>query len=209
MSDNNDTKITESTNTVWHHATITREHREEQNKHRSIILWFTGLSGSGKSTLAHAVEDKLHHLGCRTFVLDGDNIRHSLCGDLTFSDTDRKENIRRIGNVAKLFLEAGVIILTAFISPFKSDRELVRNLVPTGEFLEIYCNAPVDICEQRDVKGLYQRARKGEIKEFTGISSPYEAPTNPELIVNSGTDTLDTCVNEIIQLLEYRSIITH
>lgn len=208
MSDDNANNITKSSDTVWHHATITREHREHQNKHRSVILWFTGLSGAGKSTLAHAVEDKLHSLGCRTFVLDGDNVRHGLCGDLTFSDSDRKENIRRIGNVAKLFLEAGVIILTAFISPFKSDRKLVRNMVPTGEFLEIYCNATVEVCEQRDIKGLYQKARKGEIKEFTGISSPYEAPTNPELIVNSGTDALDTCVDQIIQLLEHRTVIT-
>ena len=150
-------KPTNSTNTVWHHATITRELREAQNKHKSVILWFTGLSGAGKSTLAHTVEDKLHTLGCKTFVLDGDNVRHGLCGDLGFSENDRTENIRRIGHVAKLFLEAGVIILTAFISPFKSDRQLVRNLVHPDEFLEIYCNAPVEICEQRDVKGYIKR----------------------------------------------------
>lgn len=202
-----DTDNQQSTNTVWHHATITRDHREEQNGHRSVILWFTGLSGAGKSTLAHAVEDRLHHLGCRTYVLDGDNVRHGLCGDLTFSENDRKENIRRIGNVAKLFLEAGVIILTAFISPFKSDRKLVRNLVPNGEFLEIYCSADVSVCESRDVKGLYEKARRGEIKEFTGISSPYEAPTNPELIVDTGHDSLDGCVEQIIELLKSRAII--
>jgi len=205
----NKTKMDEShsSNTVWHHATITRDHREDMNKHKSVILWFTGLSGAGKSTLAHAVEDKLHKLNCRTYVLDGDNVRHGLCGDLSFSDGDRKENIRRIGNVAKLFLEAGVIILTAFISPFKSDRKVVRNLVPNGEFLEIYCNAGVEVCEQRDVKGLYQKARNGEIKDFTGISSPYESPTNPELIVNTGSDSLDHCAEQIIALLKSRTII--
>lgn len=196
-----------SSNTVWHHATITREHRETQNNHKSVILWFTGLSGAGKSTLAHAVEDQLHKLGCRTFVLDGDNVRHGLCGDLGFSDHDRTENIRRIGHVAKLFLEAGVIVLTAFISPFKSDRQLVRNLVHPDEFLEIFCNAPVEVCEQRDVKGLYQKARQGIIKDFTGISSPYEAPTNPELIVNTGGEPLHACASQVIQLLQSRSII--
>jgi adenylylsulfate kinase len=180
-----------STNTIWHHSTVTREHREQQNKHKSVILWFTGLSGAGKSTLAHAVEEKLHAAGCRTFVLDGDNVRHGLCGDLTFTDEDRKENIRRIGNVAKLFLEAGVIILTAFISPFQSDRKLVRNMVHAGEFLEIYCNADIEVCESRDEKGLYQKARLGEIPDFTGISSPYEAPNNPEAIINTGTDSLE------------------
>ena len=200
-------KPTNSTNTVWHHATITRELREAQNKHKSVILWFTGLSGAGKSTLAHTVEDKLHTLGCKTFVLDGDNVRHGLCGDLGFSENDRTENIRRIGHVAKLFLEAGVIILTAFISPFKSDRQLVRNLVHPDEFLEIYCNAPVEICEQRDVKGLYQKARRGEIANFTGISSPYEAPANPELIVNTGAESLEVCAEQVIQLLQSRAII--
>ena len=208
MTDQSNNSGEQSSNTVWHHATITRELREEQNNHKSIILWFTGLSGAGKSTLAHVVEDKLHHLSCRTYVLDGDNVRHGLCGDLNFSEDDRRENIRRIGNVAKLFLEAGVIILTAFISPFKDDRQTVRNLVPNGEFLEIYCNADVEVCEQRDTKGLYQKARKGEIKDFTGISSPYEVPTNPELIVNTGSDPLEDCAEQIIELLRSRSIIT-
>lgn len=196
-----------SSNTVWHHATVTRDLREAQNKHKSVILWFTGLSGAGKSTLAHAVEDRLHKLGCNTFVMDGDNVRHGLCGDLTFSDVDRKENIRRIGNVAKLFLEAGVITLTAFISPFRSDREMVRNMVPHGDFLEIFCNTPIEICEQRDIKGLYKKARTGEIKEFTGISSPYEAPKKPELIVNTGSSSIDDCVDNVISLLRIRGII--
>jgi adenylylsulfate kinase len=205
--DSHDTDM-HSSDVVWHHATITRKHRETLNNHKSAILWFTGLSGAGKSTLAHAVEDRLHQMACRTFVLDGDNVRHGLCGDLGFSKDDRKENIRRIGNVAKLFLEAGVIVLTAFISPFRSDRRLVRNMVHHGEFLEIFCNASIDVCEQRDVKGLYQKARKGEIKEFTGISSPYETPTNPELTLDTGTLPLMECVDQVIDLLKSRTIIS-
>lgn len=201
-------KEAQSSDVVWHNATITREHREALNNHKSVILWFTGLSGAGKSTLAHAVEERLHQMTCRTFVLDGDNVRHGLCGDLGFSEDDRKENIRRIGNVAKLFLEAGVIVLTAFISPFRSDRRLVRNMVHHGEFLEIFCDASLEVCEQRDVKGLYQKARKGEIKDFTGISSPYEAPTNPELILDTGTLTLSQCADEVINLLKSRAVIS-
>jgi len=206
MSSEQDKSI--SSNTVWHHATVTRTRRESQNKHKSVILWFTGLSGAGKSTLAHAVEERLHQLGCHTYVMDGDNVRHGLCGDLGFSEEDRKENIRRIGNVSKLFLEAGVIVLTAFISPFRSDRKLVRNMVLHGDFLEIFCNTPLDICEQRDVKGLYQKARKGEIKDFTGISSPYEAPDKPELTVLTGEHELDSCVDQVLELLQSRGIIT-
>lgn len=193
--------------TVWHHATVTRERREKQHTHKSVILWLTGLSGAGKSTLAHAVEEQLHQLGCSTYVLDGDNVRHGLCGDLTFSKDDRKENIRRIGQVAKLFLESGVIVLTAFISPFRSDRQVVRNMVLHGDFMEIYCNTPIEVCEQRDVKGLYQKARNGEIKEFTGISSPYEEPKKPELMVLTGADSLKKCTGEILNLLMERNII--
>ena len=194
-------------NVVWHHATVTRERREEQNGHKSVILWFTGLSGAGKSTLAHAVEEKLHQLGCKTFVLDGDNVRHGLCSDLGFSNEDRKENIRRIGNVAKLMMESGVISLSAFISPFCSDREIVRNMMPHGEFFEIYCKADVEICESRDVKGLYKKAREGLIKEFTGISSPYEEPRKPEIMVNTGLESLDFCVGQVIGVLQNRGII--
>ena len=196
-----------SSNTVWHHATVTRERREKQHKHKSVILWFTGLSGAGKSTLAHSVEEKLHQLGSSTYVLDGDNVRHGLCGDLTFSDNDRKENIRRIGQVAKLFVESGVIVLTAFISPFRSDRDLVRNMVLHGDFIEIHCSSSIEVCEKRDVKGLYKKARSGEVKEFTGISSPYEEPKNPELIVQTGSDSLEKCTNDIISLLQERNII--
>lgn len=202
--DSNDNK---SSNVVWHHATITRKKREALNDHKSATLWFTGLSGSGKSTLAHAVEERLHQLTCSTFVLDGDNVRHGLCGDLTFSDNDRKENIRRIGNVSKLFLESGVIILTAFISPFRSDRELVRNMMPHGDFIEIYCKADLEICEQRDVKGLYKKAREGLIKDFTGISSPYEEPIKPEIQVDTGADSLECCVDKVIATLRKRGIL--
>jgi adenylylsulfate kinase len=196
-----------SSNVVWHHATVTRVRREELNDHRSVILWFTGLSGAGKSTLAHAVEEQLHQRGCRTFVFDGDNVRHGLCSDLGFSAKDREENIRRVGEMAKLFLEAGVISLTAFISPFRSDRERVRSLVPHGDFLEIYCRCPVEVCEARDVKGMYKRARAGEIKEFTGISSPYEEPDAPELVVDTAALTLEESVDQVLELLEERGVI--
>ena len=196
-----------SSNTVWHHATVTRKRREQQHDHKSVILWFTGLSGAGKSTLAHCLEEKLYHLGASTIVLDGDNVRHGLCGDLTFSKDDRKENIRRIGQVAKLFLESGVIVLTAFISPFKSDRQLVRNMVNENDFIEIYCDTPINVCEERDVKGLYQKARAGEVKEFTGISSPYEAPDQAEITLQTGRESLDSCVNKILETLIHRNII--
>lgn len=194
-------------NTVWHTATIRREHRQQQNGHGSAILWFTGLSGAGKSTLAHAVEERLHQLGCRTYVLDGDNVRHGLCGDLGFSAADRTENIRRIGEVAKLMIDAGVIALTAFISPFRADRERVRGMVMHGEFIEIYCHCPVEVCETRDVKGLYQRARAGEVKDFTGISSPYEAPLKPELTVDTATQPLDACVTQVLDYLRGRGLL--
>ena len=187
-----------STNVVWHHATVTRARREAQNGHRGAIIWFTGLSGSGKSTLAHAVEETLHQQGCHTFVLDGDNVRHGLCGDLGFSSKDREENIRRVGEMAKLFMEAGIIVLTAFISPYRADRERVRGMVEHGDFIEIYCSASIEVCEARDVKGIYKKARAGQIAEFTGISSPYEMPENPELIVDTGKSGLDDCVRQVI-----------
>lgn len=196
-----------SSNVVWHNATVTRERREKMNGHRSVILWFTGLSGAGKSSVAHAVEEELHQLGCRTFVFDGDNVRHGLCADLGFSTEDRVENIRRVGEMAKLFIETGVIALTAFISPFLSDRERVRSLVPHGDFLEIYCHCPLEICEQRDVKGLYKRAREGKIKDFTGISSSYEDPVNPALILETGTLTIEESVAQVMQLLGDRGIL--
>jgi adenylylsulfate kinase len=196
-----------SANVVWHHATVTRERRETMNGHRSVILWFTGLSGAGKSTLAHAVEEALHRMGCRTFVLDGDNVRHGLCADLGFSNEDRIENIRRVGEISKLFIEAGVIVLTAFISPFQSDRARVRSLVPHGDFLEIYCQCPLEVCEERDVKGMYKRARAGEIKDFTGISSPYEAPADPDLTVATGELDIEASVAKVMQLLRQRGVV--
>ena len=196
-----------SSDVVWHHATVTRERRQDQNNHKSVILWFTGLSGAGKSTLAHCVEESLHQRGCRTFVLDGDNIRHGLCGDLGFSIEDRTENIRRIAEVAKLMMEAGVITLTAFISPFRAEREKARKIFPHGEFLEIYCKCSLDVCEQRDVKGLYKKAREGVIKDFTGISSPYEEPVNPELVVNTADASLEDCAQQVLDLLVTRGVI--
>ena len=196
-----------STNVVWHHTTVTRACREEKNGHRGAIIWFTGLSGSGKSTLAHTVEKELHQHGCRTFVLDGDNVRQGLCGDLVFSNKDRHENIRRISEVAKLFMEAGMIVLTAFISPYHADRERARGIVEHGNFIEIYCDTPLEICEARDVKGSYKKARAGQIPNFTGISSPYEIPENPELTLLTGTAELDTCVQQVITELTNRSVI--
>jgi adenylylsulfate kinase len=165
------------------------------------------LSGAGKSTLAHATEECLHELGCRTFVLDGDNVRHGLCSDLGFSHEDRQENIRRIGEMTKLFLEAGVIAMTAFISPFRADRQRVRALVPQGDFLEIYVKCPLNVCEARDTKGMYRRARAGEIADFTGISSPYEEPLKPELVLDAAYDSIDDCVDAIVALLMQRGLL--
>jgi len=195
-----------SANVVRHRVTVTRARREAQNGHRAAVIWLTGFSGSGKSTLAHNVEECLHQKGCRTFVLDGDNVRHGLCGDLHFSVKDRQENIRRIGEMVKLFVEAGMIVLSAFISPFRADRERVRGMVAPGDFIEIFCNTPIEICENRDTKGLYKMARDGIINEFTGISSPYEVPENPDLILNTGTAELSECVQKIIHLIVSRGI---
>ena len=195
-----------SANVVKHRATVTRNRREEQNKHRSVIIWFTGLSGSGKSTLAHQVEEDLYKTGCRTFVFDGDNVRHGLCANLGFSEEDRHENIRRIGEMAKLFIEAGVIALTAFISPFRADRERVKALVSENDFIEIYCDSPLKVCEERDVKGLYKKARAGVIQNYTGISSPYEPPENPDLHLDTAGDSVEVNAKKILALLEERHI---
>ena len=195
-------------NTIYHNATVTRERRNQINGHKSVVIWFTGLSGSGKSTLAHSVEEELHNLDCRTFVLDGDNVRHGLSSNLSFSDDDRKENIRRIGEAAKLMMEAGVIAMTAFISPFKKDRNLVKQLLPQGDFIEIYCKASLGACESRDVKGLYKRARAGEIKNYTGINSPYEAPDNPELVIDTESESLEESAAKVVDFLKYKEIIT-
>ncbi|WP_320663400.1 adenylyl-sulfate kinase [Prochlorococcus sp. MIT 1223] len=193
--------LPKSDNIVWHQASVNRESRSIERGHKSVIIWFTGLSGSGKSTLANAVNIALFNSGISTYVLDGDNIRHGLCKDLGFSDFDREENIRRIGEVSKLFLDAGIVVLTAFVSPFRADREKARDLVGKGDFIEIYCAADLKVCEKRDTKGLYAKARKGEIKDFTGISSPYEEPEFPELIVNTGSETLQDSVQLVINKL--------
>ena len=195
-----------ATNIVWHEALVDRDSRASQRGHRSAILWFTGLSGAGKSTLANAVNVELFQRGLATYLLDGDNVRHGLCKDLGFSDADREENIRRIGEVAKLFLDAGVITLTAFVSPFRADRDRARALVERGDFIEIHCSADLAVCEQRDPKGLYAKARAGVIKEFTGISSPYEAPESPELLVDT-SGRLEENVAQVISYLERQGLI--
>ena len=196
-------------NIVWHHAVITPSHREALNGHKGFVMWFTGLSGAGKSTLAHVVEERLYHVGCRTFVFDGDNVRHGLCSDLGFSAEDRSENIRRIGEMVKLFTEAGIIAMTAFISPYIKDRDWVRSLAGKDKFIEIYCDSSLAVCESRDTKGLYVKARKGEIAELTGISSPYEPPVNPELHLKTDETSLEECVEIVIKYLSDRKFIAN
>ncbi|HEX9625660.1 MAG TPA: adenylyl-sulfate kinase [Acidiferrobacterales bacterium] len=197
-----------SNNVVWHRATVTRRRREQLNGHRAVIIWLTGLSGSGKSTLAHAVEEQLHRRGCRSYVFDGDNVRHGLCADLGFSHEDRAENIRRIGEMAKLFVDAGLIVLAAFISPFQADRDRLRRSVVESDFLEVYCRCDLSVCESRDTKGLYRRARAGEVRNFTGISAPYEAPVHPELILDTDKTSLEECVASVLDLLARRGVIS-
>lgn len=196
-----------ATNITWHKADVTKADREKLNGHKAVVLWFTGLSGSGKSTLAHAVENALFAKGCRTFVLDGDNIRHGLNKNLGFSPEDREENIRRIGEVAHLFTQAGVIALTAFISPYRADRDKARAIAGDGNFVEIYVKCSLEECEARDTKGLYKKARAGEIKEFTGISAPYEEPLNAEVIVDTGAETLEESAEKVLAYLRDRGII--
>lgn len=182
----------------WHHGAVTRERREAQNGHRAGVLWFTGLSGAGKSTLAHAVEEALHASGHRTIVLDGDNVRHGLCGDLGFSAEDRAENLRRIAETCRLMVDAGLIVLAAFISPLRSNRAAVRQLVGAADFFEIHVDCPLVVCEGRDVKGSYARARRGEIAGFTGVSAPYEAPESPDLVVTTDGNSIQACVAAIL-----------
>lgn len=199
--------MTISPNVVRHRAAVIRSRRETQNGHMSVNLWFTGLSGSGKSTLAHAVEERLHLMGCRTYVFDGDNVRHGLCGDLGFSLDDRSENLRRIAHMVHLFLDAGVISLTAFISPLHADRQRVKEIIGEENLIEVYCKCPLEVCEERDVKGLYKKARKGEIKNYTGISSPYEPPTSPDIVLKTDEQSLNECVKIVIKELKERGII--
>lgn len=191
----------------WHAGNINRQDRQNRNKHKSFVLWFTGLSGSGKSTLANAVEKHLFDSGHNVVVLDGDNIRHGLCSDLGFTEDDRHENMRRIGEVAKLFVETGTIVLAAFVSPYRSDREQVRNRLPHGDFYEVYCDCDLSTCEERDPKGLYARARKGEIENFTGISAPYEEPIKPDLVVNTNRTSLEEEVKLVLYNLKNKDLI--
>ena len=194
-------------NIKWHNITIDRNKLEKMRGHKGMVIWFTGLSGSGKSTLANAVNEVLHFDGLSTYVLDGDNIRHGLCKDLGFSNEDREENIRRIGEVANLFMNAGIITITAFVSPFLSDRNKVRKIIGSKDFIEVYCAADIDVCESRDTKGLYKKARLGEIQEFTGISSPYEAPANPEIVVDTGSLSLNDSVEKVINYLREQNLL--
>ncbi len=186
---------------------ITRAMREQRNGHGGALVWMTGLSGSGKSTLAYLIDQQLHAAHCQTIVLDGDNIRLGLCSDLGFSDAARIENIRRVGEAAKLMVEAGMIVLCAFISPFRQDRARVRELIGADDFVEVYCDCPITVCEERDVKGLYRRARSGDIAHFTGISSPYEAPLNPDLSLATSELSVEDCAAQVIAMLRGRGLL--
>ena len=195
-------------NVYWHAGKVNRQDRQNTNKHKSFVLWFTGLSGSGKSTLANAIEKILFTANHNVTVLDGDNVRHGLCSDLGFNETDRNENMRRIGEVAKLFNEAGTIVIAAFISPYINDREKVRSRLPHGDFLEVYCKCDIETCESRDPKGLYARARSGDIENFTGVSAPYEEPIKPDIIINTNKQTLDQEIDVIIEALIQKKLIS-
>ncbi|WP_286231818.1 adenylyl-sulfate kinase [Neobacillus mesonae] len=199
--------MVKATNITWHNAAVTKSDRHLQNGHGSCVLWFTGLSGSGKSTIANAVSAELYRMGINEYVLDGDNIRHGLNRDLGFSEADRTENIRRIGEVAKLFVDSGTIVTTAFISPFRTDRDQVRALFEKDEFIEVFVDCPLEECERRDPKQLYQKARRGEIRDFTGIDSPYEAPDQPEIIIRSDLLTVEKAVKEILGYLRDKNVI--
>lgn len=196
-----------ATNVTWHDHAVTKEERCKLKGHKGAVLWFTGLSACGKSTIANAVDHKLHQAGKHTFVLDGDNIRMGLNKNLGFSAEDRAENIRRIGEVAKLFASSGSIALTAFISPYRADRDKVREILPAGEFVEIFVDASLETCEKRDPKGLYKKARAGEIKNFTGISDPYEAPEKPELVLDSNNKSVEQLADEVIAYLKKSGIV--
>lgn len=196
-----------ATNIVWHDHQVTAEERIKLMGHEGAILWFTGLSGSGKSTLANAVEGALFERGIHTYILDGDNVRHGLNKDLGFSPEDRNENIRRIGEVAHLFADSGMIVMTAFISPYRADRDAVRAMNPGRRFIEILCDAQLDVCEERDPKGLYKKARAGEIKQFTGIDAPYEAPEKPELVVDTGTQSVEDAAAQVLAYLQESGVL--
>ncbi|KJY91766.1 adenylyl-sulfate kinase [Pseudoalteromonas piscicida] len=194
-------------NIVWHNYAVDKTKRSELKGHKPCVLWFTGFSGSGKSTVANALEHALQAKGIHTYLLDGDNVRHGLCKDLGFSDEDRVENIRRVGELSKLMVDAGLMVLTAFISPFQAERDMVRNLVASGEFIEVYLDTPLAVCEQRDPKGLYKKARAGEIKHFTGIDSTYEPPISPEICLNTSEQSLEESVQQLIHYLLSKNLI--
>lgn len=197
-----------SSNVSLHRGLVSREDRERLHRHKGCVLWFTGLSASGKSTISHLVEKKLHDMKCSTYVFDGDNVRHGLCGDLGFSDDDRKENIRRIGEMVHLFVDGGVIALTAFISPFRKDRKRVRDIVGDDCFIEIFVDCPIEECIRRDPKGIYAKALRGEIKDFTGISSPYEAPEDPDLILKSAEENFESAADRVVAMLVHKGYIS-
>jgi adenylylsulfate kinase len=202
-----DCEIAKKNNVTWFNGYVSRDDREEVHGHKGAIIWFTGLSASGKSTIAHLVEKELYRRCCSTYVLDGDNVRHGLCSDLSFGHEDRAENIRRIGEMVKLFVDAGIIVLTAFISPYRKDRRMVRSLFDYGQFLEIHVDCPVEECAKRDKKGIYEKAKAGIIKNFTGISAPYEAPLTPELVIKSDKEDARASTARVIELIEEYKII--
>lgn len=197
-----------SRNVFWHPKLVTLEDRERLNNHKSGVVWFTGLPASGKSTIAHFLERELFERGIRAYVLDGDNIRHGLCGDLGFSREDRQENLRRIAEVCWLMVDAGLLVLTAFVSPYRADREYVRKKIGEDKFLEVYVKCSPEICEKRDPKGLYRKAREGKIREFTGVNAPYEEPENPDLVLDTEVDDLEICVQKILQMLYKKDLIS-
>lgn len=194
-------------NVVWQNYQVSRTDREQQNGHQARVLWFTGLSGAGKSTIANALEQELVRRGIHSYLLDGDNVRHGLCADLGFSEADRTENLRRVGAVAGLMLDAGLVVLSAFISPYRAQRDKIRQSLPEGKFLEIYVATSLDVCEQRDVKGLYKKARQGEISHFTGISDPYEPPQQPDLVLDTAALSIEQSVAALIALLQQQGVI--
>src|SRR5210317_677004 len=200
-------EVAKKNNVTWFNGYVTREHREKVQGHKGAVIWFTGLSASGKSTIAHLVEKELHKKGCSTYAMDGDNVRHGLCSDLSFRPEDRAENIRRIGEMVKLFVDAGIIVLTAFISPYRKDRRMVRSLLEYGQFLEIYVDCPVEECAKRDKKGIYEKAKAGIIKNFTGISDPYEEPYTPELVIESHKEDARASAARVIELIEEYKIV--
>jgi adenylylsulfate kinase len=200
-------EATKKNNDTWFNGYCSREDREKAHGHKGAVIWFTGLSASGKSTIAYIVEKQLHERGCSTYVLDGDNVRHGLCSDLTFCPEDRGENIRRIGEMVRLFVDAGIIVLTAFISPYRQDRQQVRSLLSDGQFLEIHVDCPPEVCATRDQKGIYQKAQAGIIKEFTGISAPYEPPENPELVIQSDEEDAKVAAVKVVELIEKSGVV--